>query len=104
MPVNGGLQIAVLLAGLAANTGNHFQLLFCQIGPSFHHPRLAEILPGLRIIGGDSERTLVITNPFVRAAKFTGGIPAIIPCFRGVAVFQRIKKIQRRLVLAFLAR
>lgn len=88
MSVDGGLQVAILLAGLATNTGNHLQLFFREIGSSFYHPRFTEILPGFGIIRCDSQRALVVTNAFVRTAKFARGEPAIVPRFSRIAIFQ----------------
>ena len=88
MSINGGLQVTVLLAGLATDSGNHLQLFFSEIRASFHHPRFTEILPGFGVIRGDSQRALVVTNPFVRATQFARGEPAIVPRFSRIAIFQ----------------
>ena len=88
MSINGSLQVTVLLAGLATDSGNDLQLFFREVGTSFHHPRFTEILPGFGVIRGDSQRTLVITNPFVRSAQFARGEPAIVPRFSRIAIFQ----------------
>ena len=79
MSVNGSLQVTVLFTGLAANTGNHFQLLFGQIRTSLDHPRLAQVFTGFGIIRGDSQRTLVVTDTFIRTTQFAGGITPIVP-------------------------
>lgn len=104
MSVNGGLQIAILLAALTANPGNHFELFLRQIPAAFYHPRFAKILTRFGVVGLKRQRALIIANPFIRTSELTGGIAAIVPGFGGITVFQRIQQVQCRLIFPFFAR
>jgi hypothetical protein len=104
VPVNGGLQIAILFAALAAYTGNNLQLFFCKVRATFYHPGFAQVFPGFGVVRLQGKRTLVIANPLIRTAKLTCGVAPVVPGFCRIAVFQGIEQVQRRLILAFFAR
>ena len=99
MAVNSRLEIPVLLATLAAQCGDGFQLCFCQVRTPFHKPCLTKVFTYFGIGRIECDGTLIIADTFISTTQLTRGIAPIIPGLRSIAIFQRVEQIQGCLIL-----
>ena len=79
MTVDRSLEIPVLLAAMAAQRGDSFQLLFCQVRTAFRQPCFTKVFTYFGIGRIEYYGTLIIADTFISTTQLTRGIAPFIP-------------------------